>query len=134
VKLLEGEEAIKFQVGGNEKETVEVKGGELKSLVEEIVSEIKAGEGAGIKKTEEAITGVSKSAAEFGAVQDRLQYIQSNQEIFSQNLAAANSSIKDVNMAEAMSQFTQDQILQQAGVAVLSQANSLPQAVLKLIG
>jgi flagellin len=134
VKLLEGEEAIKFQVGADEKETVEVKGGEIKSLVSGIVSEIEAGEGAGIKKVEEAIAGVSKNAAEFGAVQDRLQYIQSNQEIFSQNLAAANSSIKDVNMAEAMSNFTQEQILQQAGVAVLSQANSSPQAVLKLLG
>jgi flagellin len=51
-----------------------------------------------------------------------------------QNLTAAQSSIVDVNMASEVSNMTKDQILQQAGVAVLTQANSLPQAVLKLLG
>jgi len=134
VKLLEGEAKIAFQVGANAKETVEVKAVETKKVPEKLVAEIEAGEGKGITAVEKAIAKVAKGAAEFGAVQDRLQYIQSNQEIFSQNLAAANSSIKDVNMAEAMSNFTREQVLQQAGVAVLAQANALPQAVLKLVG
>ena len=134
VKLLEGTEAIKFQVGANAKEQVEVKAVETKKVSEKLVTEIEAGEGKGITAVEKAIAEVAKGAAEYGAIQDRLQYIQSNQEIFSQNLAAANSSIKDVNMAEAMSNFTRQQVLQQAGVAVLAQANALPQAVLKLVG
>ena len=107
---------------------------DTKLKVEGLTAKIEEGEGKGITAVEKSIAEVAKGAATFGAIQDRLAYIQSNQEIFSQNLAAANSSIKDVNMAEAMSNFTRQQVLQQAGVAVLAQANALPQAVLKLVG
>lgn len=134
ISLLAGSNSITFQVGADANETLAVKAIEVKTDVSSILSEVEAGKGKGIEKVESAITKAAEGAAEFGAVQDRLQYIQSNQEIFSQNLAAAQSSIKDVNMAEAMTTFTKEQVLQQAGVAVLSQANALPQAVLKLVG
>jgi flagellin len=51
-----------------------------------------------------------------------------------ENLSAANSRIKDVDVAEESAGMTRNQILQQAGVAVLAQANSMPQAALSLIG
>lgn len=131
INLLKAAGEVTFQVGANAKETIKVK---TVALATE-VGEIKLGEeGAGITAVEKAIVKVAKAASEFGSVQDRLQYTVSNLEVYSQNLAAANSSIKDVNMAEAMTNFTQSQVLQQAGVAILSQANSLPQAVLKLVG
>ena len=76
---------------------------------------------------------VATLAGKFGSVQNRLQYTQSNIEVYTQNVSAANAAIKDVNMAEAMANFTKEQVLQQAGVAILAQANALPQAVLKLV-
>ncbi len=126
VALLAEAKEIKFQVGANEKETIAVKTVKL----EEDTKGVKIKE---IKTIEEAINKVSEVAAEFGSVQDRLQYTQSNLAIYGENLAAGQSALVDANMAEEMSNFTKDQVLEQAGVAVLAQANSLPQAVLKLI-
>ena len=136
ISLLKEASKVSFQVGANATETIEVSTIDLKTATEssKLVTELEAGKGKGIEAAEKAISAVAKSAAEFGSVQDRLQYTESNLEIYSQNLSAANSSIKDVNMAEAMTNFTQEQVLQQAGVSILSQANSLPQAVLNLVG
>jgi flagellin len=135
IKLLSTKEEIKFQVGANDKETIGVSTFELaKNASVEAVLKIKLGGAEAISEIDKAINAVSTAAGEFGSVQDRLQYTQSNLEVYSQNLASANSAIKDVNMAQAMTNFTQEQVLQQAGTAILSQANSLPQAVLKLVG
>jgi flagellin len=135
IKLLEGGESIKFQVGANDKETIEVKTFELaKNAGVEAVQKIKLNGAGALKEIDAAINAVSTAAGGFGLVQDRLQYTRSNLEIYSQNLAAANSPIKDVNMAQAMTNLTQEQVLQRAGTAILSQANALPQAVLKLVG
>jgi flagellin len=87
----------------------------------------------GLKELDEAIATVSGLAGEFGAVQDRIQFTQSNLEVYSQNLTSAVSALVDVNMATEMTNFTKDQVLQQAGVAILSQANQLPDAALHLI-
>ncbi len=126
VALLKEEAKISFQVGANEKETIEVGTIALAKAVEKVsVKEIKT--------VDEAIGAVTKSAGEFGAVQNRLQYTQSNLEIYSQNLASAVSGIVDVNMASEMTNFTKDQVLQQAGVSILAQANQIPDAVLKLL-
>ncbi len=126
VKLLEGGEEIKFQVGANEEETVAVKTIELSEAVEGAsVTEIKT--------IDEALDAVTKAAGEYGAVQNRIQYTATNLEVYSQNLSSAVSQIVDVNMASEMTNFTKDQVLQQAGVAILAQANQLPDAVLKLL-
>jgi len=87
----------------------------------------------GLKELDEAVATVSGLAGEFGAVQDRIQYTQSNLEVYSQNLTSAVSALVDVNMATEMTNFTKDQVLQQAGVAILAQANQLPDAALHLI-
>ena len=81
-----------------------------------------------------AISNISTMAATLGAVQNRLQYTSDSISSTQQNLAASNSQIKDVNMAQEMTQLTQQQILEQAGTAMLAQANQQPQMVLKLIG
>lgn len=131
ISLLKEAGNVSFQVGANAKETIEVATIDLTTTVGTI--KLGEAEGKSITKIEEAIGAVSTAAAEFGSAQDRLQYTESNLEIYSQNLSAANSSIKDANMAEAMTEYTQEEVLQQAGVSILSQANSLPQAVLSLI-
>ena len=125
VELLNGGEAFKFQVGANEEETVEIETIEIGGAAEVKVSEIKS--------VDEAINEVTKAAGQFGAAQNRIQYTESNLEVYSQNLSSAVSGLKDVNMATEMTNFTKEQVLQQAGVAVLAQANHLPEAVLKLL-
>jgi len=106
---------------------------EVTKLKEE-VTKIKAEHApTGLKEISEAIAKVAGLAGEFGAVQDRIQYTQSNLEVYSQNLTSAVSALVDVNMATEMTNFTKDQVLQQAGVAILAQANQLPNATLKLL-
>jgi flagellin len=81
-----------------------------------------------------AIGNVSNLAATLGAVQNRLQYTSDAISATKENLSASNSRIQDVDMASEMTTLTQKQILQQAGTAMLAQANSQPQLVLKLLG
>ncbi|HEU0192705.1 MAG TPA: flagellin [Gaiellales bacterium] len=80
-----------------------------------------------------AIQNVSTDRATFGAVQNRLQHTLNNLGNYQENLSASESSIKDVDMASEMVNFTKLQVLQQAGMSVLSQANQAPQSVLTLL-
>jgi len=80
-----------------------------------------------------AIDAISSYAAELGAVQNRLQYTSDEISATSTNLSATNSQITDVNMAQEMTTLTQQQVLEQAGTAMLSQAQSQPQMILKLL-
>lgn len=132
ISLLSEAGEITFQVGANEGASEKISVKTIK--LSEAVKEVKLSEKEGIKKIDEAIASVTKAAGEFGGVQDRLQYTQANLAVYSQNLTAAKSSIADVDMAAEVTNFTKSQVLVQAGVSVLTQANSLPQAVLKLLG
>lgn len=87
-----------------------------------------------MEKLDKAIDRVNSYRATLGAVQNRLQSAVSNLGIRIENLDAAKSRIKDADFAEETAGMTQQQILQQAGVAVLSQSNQLPQLALKLLG
>jgi flagellin len=80
-----------------------------------------------------AINNISSMAATLGAVQNRLQYTSDAISATEENMSSSLSSIQDVDMASEMTTLTQQQVLQQAGTAMLSQANSEPQLVLKLI-
>jgi flagellin len=81
-----------------------------------------------------AIQSVATSRGTLGTTQNRLTVTLSNLANMHENLSAANSRIKDVDVAEESASMTRNQILQQAGTAVLAQANSLPQSALSLIG
>jgi flagellin len=105
----------------------------IKTLKTEVAEIAKTKEPTGLKEISEAIAKVSGLAGEFGSVQDRIQFTQSNLEVYSQNLTSAVSALDDVNMATEMTNFTKDQVLQQAGVSILAQANQLPDATLKLL-
>jgi len=80
-----------------------------------------------------AITQLSTQRSKIGAVQNRLSVTLTNLAVARENLSAANSRIKDVDVAEESATLTRNQILSQAGTALLSQANSLPQSALSLI-
>jgi flagellin len=92
-----------------------------------------AGTGA-LARLDSAIQTVSNQRASLGAVQNRLEHTISNLGVAQENLSASESRIVDVDMASEMVNFTKLGILQQAGTAILAQANQAPQGVLKLLG
>lgn len=81
-----------------------------------------------------AITSLSAYQASLGAVQDQLGYTISNLQNSSQNLQNAQATITNTNMATAYTQFTQQQVVEQVGLAMLGQAQQQPAAILKLLG
>jgi flagellin len=85
-------------------------------------------------KIDEAIDKVSAERSKLGAIQNRLEHTIANLSVTVENLAASESRIRDVDMAEAMTEFTKNQILIQSATAMLAQANMKPQAVLQLLG
>ena len=87
-----------------------------------------------IDKIDNAINKVSMVRSTFGAMQNRLEHKIANLDVNNENLTAAESRIRDTDMAEEMTNFTKNQILAQASQAMLAQANQLPQGVLQLLG
>jgi flagellin len=81
-----------------------------------------------------AITKLSENRSGLGALQNRLGSAINNLNIYRENLEAANSRIRDTDMAEETSELTKQNILTQANVSVLGQANQNPQLALKLLG
>ncbi len=83
---------------------------------------------------DDAITDISAARSTFGATQNRLQVTVTNIATASENLSAANSRIRDADVAHETAQMTRNNILMQAGVSVLAQANQLPAMALSLLG
>jgi flagellin len=80
-----------------------------------------------------ALSTVGSTRGTLGAVQNRLEHTISNLSVAKENLAASESRIRDTDMADEMTKFTRSNILQQAGTAMLAQANSQSQGVLQLL-
>jgi flagellin len=89
---------------------------------------------AGIGMLDSALQTVSKQRADLGAFQNRFEMAANGVAVASENLQAAESRIRDQNMASGMVDYTRDQILNQAGIAMLAQANVRNQSVLQLLG
>ncbi len=81
-----------------------------------------------------ALSNVTAIRAEFGAMQNRLQSVINNVMISRENLAAANSRIRDMDLAEEVTEMTKNQILMQSGTSVLAQANNTTKTALSLLG
>jgi flagellin len=81
-----------------------------------------------------ALAIVTRQRSNLGAVQNRLEYTIENLDISSENLSAANSRIRDADMAREMMSLTQANVLQQAAISMLAQANQAPQSILQLLG
>jgi len=88
---------------------------------------------AALTAIDTALQTVSQTRATFGAAGNRLASVQNTIAVASESLSAADSRIKDVDVAEETSAMTRANVLQQAGVAVLAQANQAPQIALKLL-
>jgi len=92
-----------------------------------------AGAQAALATIDTAVDTLSTSRASLGADQNRLTITMNNLSVAHENLSAANSRIRDVDVAEETASMTRNQILSQAGVAVLAQANQMPQSALQLL-
>lgn len=92
-----------------------------------------AGSQLAIKQVDSALESINKARANLGAVQNRFTSVVSNLSTTSENLSAARSRIQDTDYAKESAALTRNQILQQAGTAMLAQANQSTQSVLKLI-
>ncbi len=88
---------------------------------------------ASLSTIDSAITNISTARSSFGAAMNRLEVAQSNIQTMRLNLSAANSRIRDVDVASETSQMSRNQVLSQAGLSVLAQANQLPQLALGLV-
>ena len=93
-----------------------------------------AGAELAIKALDNAIGSVASQRANLGAIQNRLDSTVNNLSVTSNNLAAANSRIQDADFAAETAELSRTQVLQQAGISILAQANAAPQQVLSLLG
>ncbi|MCL6589531.1 MAG: hypothetical protein K6U80_06210 [Firmicutes bacterium] len=126
-----------FQIGANELQNMGSAIGDMRAealnvnnlLVTDVVSAGKA-----ITKIDQAISRVSAQRSTLGAVQNRLEHTINNLGVAAENITAAESRIRDADMAKEMMEFTRLNILSQSTTAMLAQANQLPQQVLQLIG
>ena len=128
--------AVTLHIGANKDQTmtVSIRDMRAKALGVDQISVLSQTEAEeSIAKIDLAINDVSTERSKLGAYQNRLEHTIANLGVAKENLAAAESRIRDVDMAEEMMEFTRSQILLQAGVAMLAQANTLPQAVLQLL-
>lgn len=89
--------------------------------------------GDAIKTIKDAINTVSTNRANMGALQNRLEYTINNLDVSSENLTAANSRIRDTDMAKEMMAYTKMNVLTQSAQAMLAQANQQPQSILQLL-
>lgn len=89
--------------------------------------------GANLDTIDAAIDAVSTERSKLGATQNRLESAIRNLNVTAENLSAAESRIRDTDMAEEMVKFTRNQVLSQAGTSMLAQANQVPQTVLQLL-
>jgi flagellin len=137
-----GNGAVSFQVGANATDTIamtlsNILAGAGMTLISGLQT-LAANEFAnltlsGTNSIDTAIQEISTIRANFGAVQNRLEHRLNNLATYQENLVAAESRIRDVDMAQEMVNFSKLQILQQAGTAMLAQANQSPQGVLSLL-
>lgn len=139
-KLLDGTASgLIFQIGANSGQTIsltiDTMGAAALSVdTVTITSTTSAADASGFITTiDNAINTVSSARAKLGALQNRLEHTINNLGTSSENLTAAESRIRDVDMAKEMMAFTKNSILQQAATAMLAQANQAPQGVLQLL-
>ena len=128
--------ALKFKIGANTNtgDTLAVTIGSMKSDALQANSlNIKTGAADALKNIDAAIIKVSEQRSKLGAVQNRMEYAIESLSTTAENLTAADSRIRDVDMADEMVSYTKNNILQQSAMAMLAQANQQPQQILSLL-
>ncbi|MGL3805141.1 flagellin [Paeniglutamicibacter sp. R2-26] len=141
INLLDGSASLTFQVGAgstaaNDQIVVDLSGADIAALgttVKALTFDTAANALTSIGSLDTEITSISTQRANIGAVQNRFESAINSLNVSRENLSAAESRIRDVDMAGEMVKFTAKNILSQAGTAMLAQANQSTQGVLSLL-
>ena len=140
VQLTDGSQtSLDVQVGidGTGNDRIQIDLGDLRATslgITAVSLSTAAGAQSGLARLDSALNSVNGFRSDFGAVQNRLESAMRNLETYTQNLAQAESNIRDADFAYEAAELSKYQIMQQAGVAVLGQANAISQGALRLIG
>lgn len=125
-----------FQIGATKAESINVstKGMESGDLgVDGITVDSTANANAAIETIDDAINTVSEYRATLGAAQNRMEHTVNNLKVTSENITAAESRIRDTDMADEITSYTKNNILMQAAQSMLAQSNAMPQGVLSML-
>ena len=138
-KLLNGSFTGKnLQVGAKEGQTITVSIDSMKASAINNVASVSVSSnsaaGSAMSTIQEAIKKVSKQRSALGAIQNRLEHTVANLDNISENTSAAESRLRDTDMAEEMVNYSKNNILAQAGQSMLAQANQSTQGVLSILG
>ncbi len=128
--------SLTIQIGANENQDMDLRISEVSvaSLyIDTVDVAVVKGADRSMNVLDKAIADLSAVRSRIGAFQNRLEYATTSLEATEENMTAAYSGIMDTDMAEEMAEYTQQNILNQAAVSVLAQANELPQQVLSLL-
>ncbi len=128
--------SLTIQVGANEYQTMDVRIDEISAYtlyLDRVDVSVENGADRAMNTLDAAIAKVSAARSRIGAFQNRLEYAEKSLASSVENITAAYSGLLDTDMAEEMSEYTQQNILNQAAISVLSQANELPQQVLSML-
>lgn len=128
--------SLTIQIGANEYQTMDVRIDEISAYtlyLDTVDVAIENGADRAMNTLDDAIAKVSASRSRIGAFQNRLEYAEKSLSSSVENITAAYSGLLDTDMAEEMSEYTQQNILNQAAISVLSQANELPQQILSML-
>jgi|TergutMp193P3_1026864.scaffolds.fasta_scaffold27409_2 flagellin len=129
-------DSIMGQIGANSGQTTFLSMGDMRAKalgVAEVDISTKWGAATAIETVNNALQKVSHQRSSLGAIQNRLEHTIKNLDTAAENLQAAESRIRDVDMAKEVMENTKQNILQQAAQAMLAQANQAPQSVLQLL-
>ncbi|WP_113908260.1 flagellin N-terminal helical domain-containing protein [Aliidiomarina celeris] len=138
-KLLDGKFSADFLVGANAGQTIKVdlskQAFDVEGLqLENLSISSTAGAAASLERLDKAIEQVGSSRADLGAVQNRFQSRIRSLSNSTENLSGARSRIMDTDFAKEAAELTRRQIMQQASIAIMAQAQQAPQLVLRLLG
>ncbi len=128
--------SLTIQVGANEYQTMDVRIDEISAetlYLDTVNIAVENGATRAMGTLDEAIARVSAARSRIGAFQNRLEYAEKSLGSTEENITVAYSGILDTDMAEEMTEYTQQNILNQAAISVLSQANELPQQILSML-
>ena len=126
---------LSFKIGANtlDRDTLSVTIGDMQAAALGVNSIDSSAASDALKSIDAAIVNVSEQRAKLGAVQNRMEYAIESLSTTAENLTAAESRIRDVDMADEMVTYTKNNILQQSAMAMLAQANQQPQNILSLL-
>ena len=128
--------SLTIQIGANEHQTMDVRISEISSeslYIDTVDVAVVNGADKAMVTLDEAIAKLSEARSRIGAFQNRLDYASASLSETEENVTAAYSGLMDTDMAVEMAEYTQQNVLNQAAISVLAQANELPQQVLSLL-